>query len=304
MDPASFKHRSGRIETGDLDLAAFGAVSLSPAGLRCLRYMHDVEYHTICYLRDLLVTPAHRDPDITAFLTMWSYEEYWHGEAIADVLAAHGEQVGPARVAALRHRLPWWDRLGPLFEGVVSGVAGERFVALHMAWGAINEWTTQAAYDRLARSEQHPVLTELLGRVMRQEGRHVAFYASQAERRLGASRAARRLTRAVLGAFWRPVGAGVIPESEVGFLARHLFGDPAGFEAARRIDRRIDRLPGLAGLGMVERAVLQRTAAPVPASLGQRALGQHALCQRPNRRRSWPVAPAAAVTVPGGHLTR
>ena len=27
-----------------------------------IEYMHDVELHTICYLRDLLVTPAHNDP--------------------------------------------------------------------------------------------------------------------------------------------------------------------------------------------------------------------------------------------------
>jgi len=32
--------------------------------------MHDVESHTVCYLRDILVTRAHRDPEITSFLTM------------------------------------------------------------------------------------------------------------------------------------------------------------------------------------------------------------------------------------------
>ena len=57
-------------------------------------YMHDIECHTICYLRDLLVTSAHRDPEITTFLTFWSFEEYWHGEAIATVLRAHGEPPG------------------------------------------------------------------------------------------------------------------------------------------------------------------------------------------------------------------
>ena len=52
--------------------------------LRCLRYMHDVEHHTVCYLRDLLVDPAPTTrPGMTAFLTFWACEEFWHGEAIA-----------------------------------------------------------------------------------------------------------------------------------------------------------------------------------------------------------------------------
>ena len=56
--------------------------------------MHDVEGHTVCYLRDVLVTRAHRDPDITSFLTLWNYEEFWHGDAIGQVLAAHDEAAG------------------------------------------------------------------------------------------------------------------------------------------------------------------------------------------------------------------
>ncbi len=64
--------------------------------------MHDVEYHTVCYLRDLLVTPAHADPEITAFLTFWNHEELWHGEALAAVLRAHGRTAGDARIGSVR----------------------------------------------------------------------------------------------------------------------------------------------------------------------------------------------------------
>jgi hypothetical protein len=67
--------------------------------------MHDNEHHTVCYLRDLLVTPAPRDPDITTFLTVWSYEEMWHGQALGRVLAAHGEPSGAGRITELRRRL-------------------------------------------------------------------------------------------------------------------------------------------------------------------------------------------------------
>ena len=134
-------------------------------------------------------------------------------------------------------------------------MAGKPFVAVHMTWGAINEWTTQAGYARLAAREDHPVLTELLRRIMRQEGRHIDFYATEARKRLAVDRQAQRLTRWALSHLWRPVGSGVMPTQEVRFLVRHLFGDEEGQSVAARIDRRIDQLPGQAGLGLLARVV-------------------------------------------------
>ena len=40
---------------------------------------------------------------------------------------------------------------------------------------------------------------------------------------------------------------------ETRFVTRHLFGDAEGIEAARRIDRHVDRLPGLEGLRLCGR---------------------------------------------------
>ncbi|HEX6568367.1 MAG TPA: hypothetical protein VF015_04350 [Acidimicrobiales bacterium] len=255
IDVERYAERAGRLDLGGIDFTGFGSRPLDPASLRCLRYMHDVEHHTICYLRDLLVTPAHRDPRITTFLTVWSYEEMWHGDAIGRVLAAHGEQAGSSRVARLRRSLGVRDRVAPLAHALGSAVAGGSFGALHMTWGAINEWTTQAGYARLIARARHPVLTDLLSRIMRQEGRHVSFYAGEAERRLSTDRRARKLVRAALRRLWRPVGAGVMPAAEVAFVTRTLFGDPDGRAAVERIDRLVDRLPGLAGLGLVSGAV-------------------------------------------------
>ena len=117
-----------------------------------------------------------------------------------------------------------------------------------MTWGAVNEWTTQAGYARLAERAGHPVLTELLGRIMRQEGRHIAYYAGEAERRLDGHRGVQRVVRGALTHLWRPVGAGVMPEREVRFLVDTLFGGRDGRDAAARLDERIARLPGLDGL--------------------------------------------------------
>ena len=87
----SYKRRSAPVALDGVDFTVFERDPLDHDSLRCIRYMHDIEHHTICYLRDLLVTPAHRDHEMTTFLTMWALEEYWHGEALGAVLAAHGE---------------------------------------------------------------------------------------------------------------------------------------------------------------------------------------------------------------------
>jgi hypothetical protein len=240
------------LDDGDIDYDSFLTDPLDADTLRCLRYMHDVEFHTTCYLRDLLVTSAHDDPEITAFLAMWCYEEYWHGEAIAKVLARHDEPNGRDRVAASRRRVGR-ERATTLAMMLGSAIT-DHMVAVVLAWGALNEWTTQAGYVQLAKRSNHPVLAELLRRIAKQEGRHIDFYVSQAARRLEASSGARRLTRLALRRRWRPVGSGVMPEAETDHLIAHLFGDDDGASMAERIDRRLSRLPGLGQLGLVTSA--------------------------------------------------
>ena len=252
FDIEAYKSRVRRLQWDDLDLDAFSDLPLDAPALRCLRYMHDVEFHTACYLRELLVSRAHADPEVTAFLSCWVYEEMWHGEAIAAVLTAHHEPAGTARVAHMRGRLGWSERLRPAAMMAGSALTGDDFVAVQMAWGAINELTTQAGYSQLARRAGHPVLSALLRRIMRQEGLHIDFYTSQARRRLGASRRARTLARVALRRWWAPVGSGVMPRQETAHLAVHLFGRPEDRAVARRVDGHIDRLPGLQGLHLLE----------------------------------------------------
>jgi hypothetical protein len=124
-----------------------------------------------------------------------------------------------------------------------------------MTWGAINEWTTQAGYARLAKRAGHPVLSDLLRRIMKQEGRHIDFYVDQAKSCLADSKGAQKLTRWALRRFWAPVGSGVMPDGEVKFLSSYLFGGDEGFVMAERIDRRVDGLPGMAGLDLMHGVV-------------------------------------------------
>ena len=63
------------------------------------------------------------------------------------------------------------------------------------------------------------------------------------------------MTRWALRRFWNPVGTGVVPDQEVDFVRAYLFGDDDGQAMAERIDRRVDRLPGLEGLHLLQGAV-------------------------------------------------
>jgi len=76
MDIDTYTKRAGRVDLDGIDFDDFRRQPLDDDTLRCLRYMHDVEHHTVCYLRDLLVTSAHRDPERVAELsvsTIWFF---------------------------------------------------------------------------------------------------------------------------------------------------------------------------------------------------------------------------------------
>jgi len=122
---------------------------------------------------------------------------------------------------------------------------------VHMTWGAINELTTLTGYRRLATLVDHPVLHDLLDRIVLDESRHFYFYFKQAEQRLQRPRTA-RITRAVVERFWEPVGSGVQPASETRFLADYLFGGREGRAAARKVDLTIADLPGFADIPLLD----------------------------------------------------
>ncbi len=252
FDIDEYAETSEAVGWDDLDFDAFRTDPLPESTLRSLRYMCDVEYHTVCYLRDLLVTPSHKERDVNAFMTMWNREEYWHGEALAAVLGMHGITVDYDQLKASRVKLGWRDKLGPLRQSLMGNIVGHDYVAVHMSWGAANEWSAVAAYRRLAQLESHPALSPLLKRIAQQETRHVAFYASQARERLEKSKVARKLTRLALTKAWEPVGSSISTDEDVTHVMTHLFAGEDGLKEVRRIDANIAKLPGMDGLTIVE----------------------------------------------------
>lgn len=236
-----------------VDLAAFPWADvprhpISPETIRTLRYMQDIEAHTIIYLRELLATRAVDDPDVATFLACWVYEETFHGLALARFLDAAGHPLGER--SRPRGQEPFLKRLEAGAVAMLSR-AWPDFCALHMAWGAINELTALTAYRRLAKLSGHPVLSDLLERIMLDESRHFFFYYRQAEERLQRPGTA-RVSRAIVDRFWAPVGSGEQGKEELRFIAGYLFGGEDGRAAARKIDETIRRLPGFSTVRLVE----------------------------------------------------
>lgn len=255
FDVDKYTATSVNVNWDDLDLEKFRREPLNERSLRTLRYMTDVEYHTVCYTRDLLTTPSHKEADMSAFMTMWNREEFWHGEALAAVLGIHGIVVDFDELKANRMKLGWKDRLDPIKQSLLGKIVGTDFVAVHMAWGAANEWSAITAYNRMASLEEDPVLAELLRRIAKQEARHVAFYTSQARDRLAKSKKAQVLARFALSNFWAPVGSSIMEKSEVIHVMNHLMSGTEGRKAARKIDGHIAGLPGMQGLAIVEKSL-------------------------------------------------
>jgi hypothetical protein len=260
FDLDAYVGRSRALDLDDLRWDDVARHPLSPEAVRTLRYMQDIESHTIVYERELARTRAIDEPEVATFLACWLYEETFHGRAIRRFLDVAGHPT-PERG---RGRASFAQRLESAATALVAR-AWPDFVAVHMTWGAINELTTLSGYRRLAEIEGHPVLDDLLGRIMRDEARHFAFYFQHAERRLAQPGAA-PIARFLVDRFWAPVGSGVAPADETRFVAHHLFGDVSGRAAARRIDDTIRRLPGFGDVRLVE-AFVDDLAAPIPSCM-------------------------------------
>jgi hypothetical protein len=127
--------------------------------------------------------------------------------------------------------------------------------AVYLTIGAINELSTATGYGALIRKSGHPVLKDLLSRIIKDERRHFAFYYNSAKEWLAGNERAQKLDRWMLNRLWVPVGVGVKKQEEVDALALYLFDDAEGERELLEIDEKIGRLPGLAGVKLMSRAL-------------------------------------------------
>jgi hypothetical protein len=225
---------------------------LGDDALFTIAYMMDIESHTIVYLRDLLSTRVVRDNEVTAFLSCWAYEEFFHSLLLRRFLATQGVAIEDQRFAELRSRTSLADRVIRPTIALLSRIT-RHFPAVHMTFGAINEVSTLTGYQALIaltdstrdRSDSpRPLLTTILERIIKDERRHYAFYFNQARRRLRAP-AAQRLTAFLVRHFWTPVGVTVRGDPAMRRVCAYLFPGESGVERLGGVDRSIARLPGL-----------------------------------------------------------
>ncbi len=255
-DPPEFQRfiaASRPLELAGIDWDAIGSHPVPEDILEILAYMQDVESHTVVFPRTIFSQRAVDDEIVGTFLICWLYEEGMHGRALAKFLACAGHPVK----ARQNGRTTFMDHIDRTLTTVLAA-AWKDFLALHMAWGAVHECTTIHAYQRLVQSNDHPVLNELLRRIIADEARHFSFYMWQAERRLESPRVQRRV-RAIMDRLYAPVGTNHQPDKLARWVSGYLFDGDEGRAAARRVDRTISKLPGFADArllgGWLERKV-------------------------------------------------
>jgi rubrerythrin len=262
MDQDRYIDGTGRLDLSGIDWNAARCVGLTDDERFVLSYFADIESQTIAYLRDLLRMKDALAPRTMAFLTVWNYEEFFHGRALTRLLAECGDRPGDRRVADVRARARISERVQAFGANLLSRVFRNSFPAVYYCWGAINELTTLQGYEALGAATRNPALAELCRRIAKQERRHFAWYFNSARELLRASPIARRLARTLLRLAWSPVGAGVKADREVARLVRSLFPGSQAASLSATIDRRVDALPGLADLALMTRYLGRLSTAP------------------------------------------
>src|SRR5260370_3005795 len=209
-----YKEESKKLDTTGIDWQAVTASPLSKGDLFCLHYMMDIENHVPLYLSHLLVTRACMDPILTAFLACWNYEELWHGENLGKLLNLYGIEFDPQdRIANVRANLGFQNSVSLLSTMVGSWLLKD-FSAVYLTIGAIHEVSTRTGYAALIRKSGHPVLKDLLNRIIKDERRHYAFYFNSAKELLAGHEKAHPVHRWVVDRVWGPVGQGVETEEQ------------------------------------------------------------------------------------------
>jgi len=255
FDIDRFMEQSGAVDLADIRWEDVPKYPLTEEALRALRYFMTTESATFYYLRSLIQTEAAAaEPEFAPFLCAWAFEEEFHGRAFLKFMRAYGVDVDDSYRSTMFSSRTGGERKDEIGQFLLSVAFPEAWPAAHMAWGAIQEWTTYAAYTQLIERTKHPILETICRRIMKQELRHFSFYYHQAEKRLEQSRFAQQLTANTLKLAWTPVGDGMSSKSDVAHALQFLFDGSEG-TAIPNIERRIRQLPGLEWFDLLSKYV-------------------------------------------------
>jgi hypothetical protein len=240
-----FMEGSGKVDLSDIDWAEVPQHRITPEALRTLRYFLLTEGSTFFYTKVLMQTRSVvEEPEFAPFVTVWNYEEEFHGRAFRQFLEAYGEQIPRSYRSEMFQSRGIGERIDEVGQRVLATLFAPAWPAVHMVWGAMQEFTTYTAYQQLIERVDHPILSVICQRIMKQEARHFAFYNRHAKARLQASPMTRRVVSRSVKIGWTPVGDGMCPKSEVCHAIRFLFDGVDG-PHIRAIEAQVRELPGL-----------------------------------------------------------
>ena len=243
---------SAKIDTSDIDWGQAREAGLTDDEKFVLTYFSDVESQTIRYMKMLLQMKIAFTPSVSAFLTTWSYEEFFHGYELGRLLAVCDSPLEADRVESVTRKARFNEWLEAVFTPLLSRLFSRQFPAVYLSFGAIQEMTTLRGYENLQQYTHNPVLKILCERIARQERRHFAWYFNHARELLLESSGARILARKLLEFNWVPVGAGIKSPEEVKRLFLTLFPRESARNFVREIDSKMGSLPGLEGIRLME----------------------------------------------------
>jgi hypothetical protein len=249
-----YKQESRKLDTTGVEWDRIRDYPLSKGDLFFLHYAMDVENHVPLYLSHLLVTRACMNPVITTFLSLWAYEELWHGENLSRFLVEYGIPLeSDTRIRNLRSDMGVSNSLS-ILSTMLASWALDDFAALYLSIGACNELSTATAYGALARKCEHPVLKDLLARIQKDERRHFAFYYNSAKEWMTDNPRGQKIGRIGMNLFWQVVGQGLKNQEEVDAISLYLFDDELGKADCESIDAKMGALPGFDGIRLMTRA--------------------------------------------------
>lgn len=233
-----------------------------------LMYMRDVETLTDMYHRELLRTPTGKDPYIGRFMERWGLEEVTHGEVLNRFLNEAGVTTDPAWQNQVRTNVSQFYNFNTYLLTSLTNLLGRKFTATHMSFGAIHEMSTAQAYRRMDELAGHPVLSQILNGIIREESFHTHFYWSVAKLELRNSDLAQRIARFVIRTFYRPVGQGSLHKSRTEYAIRTLFGTDDGLDRLHKtVTQRAQSLPGLEALNKVTKTLGRITKQGIPETI-------------------------------------
>jgi rubrerythrin len=249
----AYLRKSDRLKIEDLDWSQASQHLPSEDIIFLLNYFADVEGQVFYYARDLMNTSSAQAEEVRNFLTIWSYQEYFHSVALRRYLKECKQGIFDDRDKILRKKVSFEERFTDFAGFLFSNMASEIYLALYLSWGAINEAMTMRGYSQIAQTTISPVLSELCKRIAKQEAFHFGWYYTKAKEQLSRSDRTQKVVRYLLSKAWTPVGVGVKTKDEFKRIFSILFSDEnKRVEIIEYIDNTvIDNMPGLSGLNLL-----------------------------------------------------